>query len=241
MTTTAAIAPESPAILWRRAAVLFIVLALGIVASTWMVRSQHRSVRVADIARQAVPATIIEKNRVWSSVDFNLTEVEMSVLETRDYLARTYTDGAGRPVDLAIVFSEDNRKGTHPPDVCLQGAGSVIEQRADRTLDLPSGEKLPIREVISRTGAGQRTYFAWFYKSGDSFTASFYRQQASIIWNGLLGRNTSGALIRYAVPIDAESGVDAARKRVDDLITVTFPHIRDKLNGEGRHADTEAR
>lgn len=220
---------EKPAVLWRRTAILSVILAIAIIASMWMVRSQKRSMRVADIARQAVPATIIENSRVWSSVDFNLTEVEMNILETRDYLARTYTDGAGRPVDLSIVFSEDNRKGTHPPDVCLQGAGSVIEQRLDRMLDLPDGSKLPIREVVARSGT-QRTYFAWFYKSGESFTASFYRQQASIIWNGLLGRNTSGALIRYAVAVDADGGIDAARKRVDGLINVTFPHIRDKLN-----------
>ena len=238
--TSQPIPQEAPRVLWRRAAVLTVILTIGIIASTLMIRSQKRAMRVADIARQAVPATIIEANRVWSSTDFNLSEVELNVLETRDYLARSYTDGAGRPVDVAIVFSEDNRKGTHPPDICLQGAGSVIEQRHDRVIDLAAGGKLPIREMVSRSG-NQRTYFAWFYKSGDNFTGSFYRQQVSLIWNGLLGRNTSGALIRYAVPVDAGDGVDAARKRVDGLIAVTFPHIRDKLNGEGRHGDTGTR
>lgn len=216
---------------WRRALPLFVILVLGIVASTAMVKSQKRNLRVADIARQAVPGTIIEKNRVWSSVDFNLSELEMRVLETRDYLARTYTDGAGKPIDLAIVFSEDNRKGTHPPDVCLQGSGSQIESRADRDVILPDGEKVPVREVVSRQNS-QHTYFAWFYKSGDQFSNSFYQQQVSLIWNGLVGRNTSGALIRYAVPMDAGESVETARKRVDELISVTFPHIRDKLNAQ---------
>ena len=29
-------------------------------------------------------------------------------------------------VDFSVIFSKDNRKGTHPPDLCLQGAGEGI-------------------------------------------------------------------------------------------------------------------
>jgi EpsI family protein len=158
------------------------------------------------------------------------SDVQMQILETRDYLFRSYSDGKGNDVDLCVVFSEDNRKGTHPPDVCLEAGGCSITQRMDRVIML-GGEPLTIRELITtNTGASnQYTYFAYFYKCGDSFTPSFYRQQAQIVWNGLTRQNTAGAMIRYSTAMK-NGEVDQARARVDEFIAATYPYLKKNLN-----------
>ena len=92
------------------------------------------------------------------------------------------------------------------------------------------GTRLTLRELVTTTNTGQAVYFAYFYKCGDVFTPSFYKQQVQIIWNGLTRQNASGALIRYSTPIARPADVDAGRARVDQLLAATFPPIRDRLN-----------
>jgi EpsI family protein len=161
------------------------------------------------------------------------SELEMAVLETRDYLFRTYTDGKSDSgdIDLCVVFSEDNRKGTHPPDVCLEAGGSSIVDRKDRVVTL-NGEALTLRELVTtRVGrSDQYMYFAYFYKAGDNFTPNFYGQQVRIIWNGLTRQNTAGALIRYSTPMKNPGEIDKARARTDELIALTVPYLKKNLN-----------
>jgi len=222
------------ALRWRTAQLLAIVVPV-IGLTVWLVVSERRAMRVADFAEKAIPATFVVDNREWTSTSSQFSEVEMQVLETRDYVNRTYTDGVGKPVQLCVVFSEDNRKGTHPPDVCLAGAGYRVLSRGERML----GE-LVLRELVivvkDEVGAwgggepvGQYAYCVYFYKCGDEFTHSFYRQQVQIVWNGLTRRNAAGALIRYTTPMSSFNDVEAARARTDQLISLTFPHIRDNL------------
>ncbi len=218
--------------LGRRAVVLAGIMAPVIVLTVLLVTSQTRGTLISEVAKNAIPEMVDAHGDLWTSTPNSFSDAEMDILETHDYVFRTYTDGRGKPVDLCVIFSEDNRKGTHPPDVCLEGGGSRIMQRMDRELTV-DGTKLQIRELVTAY-QGRYTYFAYFYKCGDSFTPSFYWQQATIVWNGLTRQNAAGALVRYSTPMTDSTGVDAARTRVDQLLHATFPSIRDKLNADGR-------
>ncbi|MGN6370178.1 MAG: exosortase C-terminal domain/associated protein EpsI [Phycisphaerae bacterium] len=218
----------------KRTAMLLAILAPAIALTIFLVVTEARAARVADLAEKAIPPTIINGKDVWTSTSMKFSEMEMTILETRDYVYRTYTDGRSTPVDLCVVFSEDNRKGTHPPDICLEGSGYRILSRDLRTLDA-AGTKLTECEIVTTgnttaTGPGSYYYFAYFYKCGDTFTPSFYEQQMRIVWNGLTRRNAAGALIRYSTPMASLSELPAARARTDRLLGVTFPYIRDRLN-----------
>ncbi len=222
------------AALKKRTALLLAILAPAIALTILLVVTEARAARVADLASKAIPPTIINGKDVWTSTSMSFSEVEMQILETRDYVYRTYTDGKSTPVDLCVVFSEDNRKGTHPPDICLEGAGYRILSRNERTLDA-AGTPLKMCEIVTTgnamtTGPGSYLYFAYFYKCGETFTPSFYEQQMRIVWNGLTRRNAAGALIRFSTPMSSLSELDAARARTERLLTVTFPYIRDGLN-----------
>jgi EpsI family protein len=218
----------------RRTLVLLGILAPAIALTIVLVVTEARAARVADLAAKAIPATIVDGKSVWTSTELPFSEEEMQILETRDYVSRTYRDGRDVPVDLCVVFSEDNRKGTHPPDICLEGAGYRILSRELRTVT-EGGEPLTVCEIVTTgntaaTGAGSYFYFAYFYKCGDMFTPSFYKQQMQIVWNGLMRRNAAGALIRFSTPMSSLADVDAARARTDRLLAATFPYIRDGLN-----------
>lgn len=223
--------PETAPALRRRTIQLLCVLVPAIVLSTLLVFSAKRASLTSAVAREAIPAFLTDDRGVtWTSSDMELSELEMTILETRDYLMRTYADGRGTPVDLCIVFSEDNRKGTHPPDVCLEGGGSRIVSKHDRTIDV-AGTALPVRELVVQMGE-RPVYFAYFYKCGDTFTPSFYWQQVVIIWNGLSRQNAAGALVRYSTPMGSVGDIAGARSRTDELVRATFPHIKAKLNAQ---------
>jgi EpsI family protein len=222
--------PATLSALKKRSLVLLAILLPAVVLTFYLVATDRRPKNPPTVAENSLPLTITTADRVWTSNRMTFSELEMAILETRDYLYRTYTDGRGSPVDLCIVFSEDNRKGTHPPDVCLEAGGATISERLEREVTI-DGQPLKVRELITtRVGsADQQTYFAYFYKAGDSFTPSFYGQQVQIIWNGLTRQNTAGAMIRYSTPMK-KSELVQARARVDELISITVPRLKEKLN-----------
>jgi EpsI family protein len=238
------IAPETPmqdaptlAALRPRTLVLLVILLPAIVLTGVLVAAERRSMRSADVAEKAIPATILAKDRVWTSIPMTFTETEMEILETRDYMFRSYSDGKGPSVDMCVVFSEDNRKGTHPPDVCLEASGYRTMSRSDRVV-MVDGTALTLRELVTtgeggggRGGAGEQyMYFAYFYKCGDLFTPSFYQQQVEIIWNGLTRRNAAGALIRFSTPMSGYADLAGARSRTDALLAAAFPYLKKNLN-----------
>ena len=223
--------PATLARLPRRTLFLGLLLLPAIALSFYLTHLRTTPPPSATTAREAIPTMIPQGNRVWTALDSTLSERELQVLETRDYVFRTYLDNAGPPVDLCIIFSQDNRKGTHPPDVCLEGNGSRIVARYERNLTMPGGQSLAIREIVSRFN-NQLQYFSYFYKVGDSFTPSYYSQQGKIIWLGLTNRSAASALVRYSTTMDGGSDGDLqkARARADDLLTATFPYIQNRLH-----------
>ena len=130
-------------------------------------------------------------------------------------------------VGLCLIFSKDNRKGTHPPDLCLEGGGGEITSKADYVVgDIAGRQPLQCRELVFRDGQRQE-YFLYVYKCGDSYTTSFWRQQIVIFLNGLLHRDASGALIR--VSTDAGGNLDEARARSAGLMRAAIPHLEQAM------------
>jgi EpsI family protein len=161
------------------------------------------------VAAGAIPATFAISGSEWVGYDQTLDRRTLMILETNDYLLRTYVASGRPPVELCIVFSADNRKGTHPPDLCLEGGGSDIVLKND----LAVGD-LPCRELVVRSGDSAQ-YILYTYKCGDDYTASFWRQQYVIFVNGLLRRNASGALIRVSMRLEGDDEAQAARRARD--------------------------
>ncbi|MBN1341427.1 MAG: EpsI family protein [Phycisphaerae bacterium] len=174
-----------------------------------------------DWARRAVPQSIAIDGAVFAGHDLRLSPRTLAMLETDDYVLRRYASTVdGRMVDLLIVFSAVGRKGTHPPEVCLEGRGVTLTSK--RLVDVGLGGRT-VCELTTQQ-AGLRTIRLYVYKCGEGYTTSFLAQQARIFLNGLAGRGRSGALIRVDVPA-VGGDVEAARRLAQESLRVLMPSI----------------
>jgi EpsI family protein len=175
------------------------------------------------MASKALPATMEMGGYRWQATDLEMDEQTLAILETRDYLYRRYRTPGQVPVDFCIIFSQDNRKGTHPPDICLEGGGGDIIDKHEVTLrDVGERGDVDCRALVVQSGS-RRDYFLYVYKSGRSYTPSFWKQQFAIFANGLLSRNASGALIRVSTPVGDD--LEAAGKRSMMMLSAAIPYL----------------
>ncbi len=172
----------------------------------------------------AVPETITVDGAVFVSEDHDLDERSLIILEYPDYLFRTYTDpGTGQSVDLLIVFSANNRKGTHPPEVCIEGGGHIVTEKSLVRMVLPGTGDVALRELLTQRATAIGC-FLYTYKCGSRYTPSFVAQQFWIFVNGLTAQDTSGALIRLSVSSNPQN-VEPSRTLALQAAKVLLPHI----------------
>jgi EpsI family protein len=174
-------------------------------------------------AKAALPASLEVAGKVMHSYDIPIDQQTKDILETGDCLNRVYVAPGSPEITLCIIFSRDNRKGTHPPDLCLSGSGDGIVAKADVTVsDVTGRPSVLCRELLVQSGSRQY-YYLYTYKCGDKYTNSFWKQQFTIFLNGLLNRDSSGALIRVSTNVGTT--VEEARSRSMRLLATAIPHL----------------
>ena len=199
--------PETTPSVFRVAPLVLLVLTAGL---TLIWSGTIRQPTITEVARRAVASSLSIAGEEYTGRDLDLDEKTLSILETRDYLYRYFTSmSRSTPVELLIVCSQDNRKGTHPPEVCLKGGGDEVLESRIRQVPLPGRGDLPMRELITQR-RDRLYYHLYIYKCGTAYTSSFFGQQFRIFVNGLLSRNAPGALVRITVPV-AQNDVISAR------------------------------
>lgn len=158
----------------------------------------------------------------WFGVEEPVDDYVKRILETDDVVQRSYSrlgGSASPPVLFAVVYSPDNRRVAHPPEVCYRGAGwEVTDKRRVEYAGLP-----PMIRLLLDSGS-RRDLVTYCYKSGDQITANYYRQQANIIFNQLLGRSTASALIRFST--SASDSEQAAERRLQAFARLMMPEVR---------------
>ncbi len=211
---------------------VLVVLAVSAALSVYWV-NQPEPKAVGGVAQQALPSRVEVGQSVYTSGDLVLDDQVLAILETDDYVYRRFTEEAdsGKPgFDLLIVFSKNNRRGTHSPELCIQGSGEKIVSKGPVTIDTGvdgGGEALAMREVVSQDGR-RMVYYLYVFKSGDSYTTNYTVQQATILLHGLLRREAVGALIRLTVTVQDED-LEAARLLARDAATRLMPIIDENL------------
>lgn len=205
--------------------VLIIAAALGVGWSMPVAKME-----TGQYARKALPESLRLQGRLFTGVDQELDAGTLAILETSDYASRRFTSlDPQQKVDVTLIFSANNRKAIHPPEVCLQGGGVQIIQNnyitlaADEFLFASSRSEIKLRELITQQGY-RRAYHLYTYKAAERYTPDFFEQQASIFLNGLLSRNAAGGLIRVSVPIHHEN-VDRSRQLALAVVRELLPRI----------------
>jgi EpsI family protein len=206
-----------------------ILAALMLLAAAWGVQLvSHYSAPAGATAmvRDSLPLRLQVGSAAVTGKDLELDERTLTILQTHDYVYRKYEAPQAEPVDLCITCSRGNRRGSHPPDFCLEGGGrSIVAKNAVAIPGVGGGAELPCRELITQTGT-QREYYLYTYRCGSTYTSNWYYQQVSILGNSLLGRNPNGALIRLSTPLRGDD-LPEARQRLAEFMQSVVPHLED--------------
>lgn len=127
----------------------------------------------------------------WSSVDLSLNKRVYDLLGTDNLIMREYKNPNGEKINLYIIYSQDSRKVSHPPEICLQGDGfSVVEKTKLKVSYNINATKLILEKRNSREVA------VYWYKAGKEYTNDYINQQLKFSFQRFVGKRTSLALIR---------------------------------------------
>lgn len=153
----------------------------------------------------------------WISEDVILSEREYELLETRNLIVRNYKNTNNDIINLYIIYSPRNRKVVHPPEICLQGAGSTITNKEHiQITDSISSTKLIIEKGITRD------LIVYWYRAGKFNTDNYLKQQIKIVLDRVIGRETSVALIRVSTEIE-NNEVEPALEKIKGFCTAIEP------------------
>ena len=155
----------------------------------------------------------------WSSTEIPLSEKDYEILETRNLILREYKKPREEPVTLYIIYSEDNRKVSHPPEVCYLGSGVTVADKSKIQLtDSVAANRLLLEK------ADARQLVVYWYKAGGLNTDKYLKQQLKIVTDRMLAKRTSGALIRLSVDIVKDN-----EKAAIELIKSFYAQIENDL------------
>jgi EpsI family protein len=143
----------------------------------------------------------------WTSVDIPLDRREYELLETKNLIMRNYKKQTGESVNLYIIYSQDNRQVSHPPEICLQGDGSTVVEKTQ----LKVGRNINATKLVLEK-RNSREIAVYWYKVGREYTNNYISQQLKVSLDRLLGRKTSLALIRVIAVVENNDDKQALDK-----------------------------
>ncbi|MDD5069627.1 MAG: EpsI family protein [Candidatus Omnitrophica bacterium] len=134
----------------------------------------------------------------WKGRDVTVEQSVYDILETHNLLVREYENSAGDKVAIAVVYSENNRASMHPPEICYVGGGVDLIEKGVVALPVKASEEFLVNKLVMKDKLGIIKAWYWF-STKTKFTPSYYRQQLSILFNGLINNHYDGALIRVSI------------------------------------------
>jgi len=165
----------------------------------------------------------------WSAAEIPISQQDKALLETDNVFVRRYTNPQGEEVYLFIVYSQNNRKVSHPPEVCYTGSGATIVNNVHDSFstDLSIAD-IRVNRVTVEQGRERQIFFYWF-KVGDTFTSNYWKQQGLIALKSFLGQPSSSALIRISTPAKKEGDDANATQKLKDFGRLILPYLQKHL------------
>ena len=132
----------------------------------------------------------------WQGKDIPLRELDYAILETKNLIVREYKAPDKPPVYLYIIYSADNRKSLHPPEICYTGGGSTILKKT--VIPLTEAIKANIFTIDYRDS---KQLVAYWFRANNVNTSGYLQQQFKVMLERTLGKRVSGAMMRISVDI----------------------------------------
>jgi len=143
------------------------------------------------------PLTIDE----WTSQDLPIEKTDLALLETKNVFLRRYTNHDQQSVYLYIAYSKSNQNASNPPEIAYRNSGiSIVDKGKKDTIIASSNSSFKVNWLILDNNENQQLAYYW-YKVGDVYTHSYWKEQALSALNNLSGKKTGNALIRISTDI----------------------------------------
>lgn len=203
----------------------FFIIAIFICVGALSWRVYFREYRQSDtVSIHNFPRVVGE----WVSEDLPITDDEKAILETDNVFVRRYTNTKEEEVYLFIVYSQNNRKVSHPPEICYTGGGATILDSVPDSFGLASDDAKVDVNLLTVEKGRTTQIFAYWFKVGDTFTSNYWKQQGLIALKSFLGQPASSALIRISATV--KNGDNAgATKLIKRFGRQILPHLKHYL------------
>jgi len=202
--------------------ILALTIAAGAVSWSMFLRT-HDAQDTVDVFD--FPMTIGE----WQSENIPISDNDYAVLETRNAFVRIYRKPTGEEVMLYVIYSQTNRRVAHPPEICYTGGGSTIVSKFPEKIatDAVADGTITANRLLIDYPNYQQIMYYWF-KVGNSYTASYWAGQAMIAWKNMTGQSSSSALIRLTSVVeddDQQRAVDIIRGFAAEILPLINQYI----------------
>ncbi len=161
----------------------------------------------------------------WEGKDVPVSERDYAILATKNLIMREYTPaGQELPVLFYLIYSGDNRKSIHPPEICYTGGGSTIQ--AKKVVPLTARIKANKFTILSNN---HREMVAYWFRVNGLNTASFLEQQIKTATQRTFRSQSSGAMLRLSTPVisgkedEAFSRIKAFASQIEPLLDKYIP------------------
>lgn len=185
----------------------FVIVALVLTAAAAIVFSSFNSSMyegAGEVMMEKLPKSIGE----WRGEDIPIPEKDYEILGTRNLIMRKYTHTLSEEsVYLYIIYSVDNRKSVHPPEICYTGAGAnaITEKSVIALTDTIKANKFSVDSKNSRQSV------VYWFKSADLNTHSYIQQQLKMVMDRMLRKKTSSAMLRVSALLKNNDSAAALR------------------------------
>lgn len=160
----------------------------------------------------------------WKAEEVPISDEDYRILETRNAFTRKYTGTSGQAVYIFIVYSQNNRKVSHPPEICYVGSGATIVSHSSARIKTGSPAfVIRVNRLVVEQGGDRQVLYYWF-KVGNAFTSNYWRQQILIALKTFLGQPASSALIRLSAPVKADN-IEEANQNIEEFVRLITPDL----------------
>jgi EpsI family protein len=160
----------------------------------------------------------------WVSEEIPLSKGDLALLETDNAFFRIYRNPNGEKVYLYIIYSQNNDKITHLPEVCYRGKGvSFLAETQDFIPVNYQHLTISTNRLLLQSGKLYQISFYWF-KAGDHFTSDYWKEKIFIALNTLSGQRRGNALIRISADVN-KSDKETAIKEIKEFTNLITPQL----------------
>ena len=198
-----------------------ILLALIALGHLGALRAQSHAA-VSGNVELKIPERIVDYAR-HGTQDVEVDDWTRTLLQTSAILIRNYRAPSGRPVQLTIVYAGSTRRSLHFPEVCLRGEGwEISEQRM-----MPVGLSFSAKRLLLVKGDRREAVLYWF-KTGDSFTGSFFINTFHWAKNQVTFGSPTSAMVKLATPVMGND-VEGAFAQLQDFAAKLTPVLKENV------------